>query len=105
MNEAPLVSVVIPTYKRSVQVLSRAVRSVREQTYANVELIVVDDSPADYPGREEVRRYMEPLAGDGVIYLQNERNMGGSLARNRGVSASHGAYIAFLDDDDAFFPD
>ena len=105
MSESPLVSIVIPTYKRGVRVLSRAVRSVQAQTYPNIELVVVDDSPSDWPEREEVRAFMEPLVGPRVLYVQNEHNLGGSLTRNRGCEVAHGEYISFLDDDDVYFPE
>ena len=105
MTEPILVSVIIPTYKRDVRVLTRAVKSVRDQTWPNIEIIVVDDSPRSFPGREAVRAYMEGIADERTFYLQNTRHLGGSLARNRGVSVAHGEYISFLDDDDAYFPD
>ena len=100
----PLVSIVIPTYKRPVKYLSRAVESALGQTYTNIEVIVVDDSPADYSGRDEVKRYIESLGDSRLVYKQNEKNMGGSLARNEGVALAHGEYVSFLDDDDEYLP-
>ncbi len=100
-----LVSVVIPTHKREVACLSCAVSSVLNQTYKNVEIIIVDDSPADYPKRGEVKAYAEGINHERLIYLQNEKNLGGSLTRNRGIDAATGDYITFLDDDDEYTPD
>ncbi|MDD6275655.1 MAG: glycosyltransferase [Clostridia bacterium] len=100
-----LVSVVIPTYKRSVEFLSRAVESVLNQTYQNIEIIVVDDNPAFPEIRKNVENYIRELNSDKVIYHQNEKNLGGSLTRNAGVDLAHGEYIAFLDDDDEFMED
>ncbi len=97
-----LVSVVIPTHKREVECLKKAIDSVLNQTYKNIEIIVVDDSPSTYEKRPEVKAYVEGLDYDKVIYLQNEKNLGGSLTRNRGIDASTGDYIAFLDDDDEY---
>ena len=105
MLEKPLVTVVIPTYKRSVEFLSRAVSSVLQQTYPHVELIVVDDSPSDFRQRPAVAQYMKTLENDRIVYLQNEKNVGGSLARNRGIDAANGEYITFLDDDDEYLPE
>ena len=97
-----LVSIVIPTHKREVECLKTAIDSVLNQTYKNVEIIVVDDSPATYEKRPEVKAYVEGIEHNKVIYLQNEKNLGGSLTRNRGIDAATGDYIAFLDDDDEY---
>lgn len=102
MNE--LVSVIIPTYKRSIDVLSRAVNSVKIQTYQNIEIIVIDDSPDSYEKRVEVEKYMKSISSEKVIYLKNKQNIGGSLSRNRGIVAANGQYITFLDDDDEYMP-
>lgn len=101
-DNTPRVTVIVPTYKRSVNYLSRAVRSVLNQTYSNIEIIVIDDSPSDYEKRDSVKQYMESIASDNVRYFQNEVNMGGSLARNRGIELASGKYISFLDDDDEY---
>ena len=100
-----LVSVIVPTYKRSVPYLSRAIESVLNQTYSNIELIVIDDSPSDFSQRKQIAQYMSSLQDDRVHYLQNEKNMGGSLARNRGIDSAKGEYITFLDDDDEYLPE
>ena len=100
-----LVSVVIPTYKREVSQISAAVESVLAQMYDNLEIVVVDDSPADYPHRSDIREYFENLNDSRILYHQNEVNLGGCGARNKGVEIAHGELIAFLDDDDEFFPD
>ena len=106
MNHNMLVSVIIPTYKRSVKYLSRAVESVLRQTYEWIEVVVVDDSPNEYIERQAICKYMTEIQGKDsrVIYLQNERNMGGSLSRNRGIEACRGDYVTFLDDDDEYKP-
>ncbi|MCD7817091.1 MAG: glycosyltransferase [Bacteroides sp.] len=101
------VSIIIPTYKRDVSFLSRAVESVQKQTYKNIEIIVVDDSPDSYEKRASISDYMDSVLGadDRVIYLKNEKNLGGSLARNRGINTATGEYITFLDDDDEYKPE
>lgn len=104
-GDIPRVTVIIPTYKRSIKYLSRAVQSVINQTYSNVEIIVIDDSPFDYEMRSSVENYMHTLVSDDIKYFQNEKNLGGSLARNRGIELATGEYISFLDDDDEYMPE
>ncbi len=106
MDTSILVSVIIPTYKRDVCYLARALKSVLCQTYEPIEIIVIDDSPEEYSGRKAVAAYMEKIqkTNPSIIYLQNAKNMGGSFARNRGISVCHGEYITFLDDDDEYKP-
>ena len=101
-----LVSVVIPTYKRTWDYLYRAVASVLEQTYKQIEVVVVDDSPDSYEYRGDVKQHMTELCGQDarVRYLVNEQNLGGSFARNRGIEAAAGVYTTFLDDDDEYLP-
>lgn len=101
----PLVSVVIPTYKRKVEYLSRAVNSVINQTYQNIEIIVIDDSPNDYEYRDSIKKYMNSICNEKIKYFQNEKNIGGSLARNRGIELATGEFISFLDDDDEYMPE
>ena len=104
-DKYPRVTVIIPTYKRTVDFLSRAVKSVIAQTYPNVEIIVIDDSPSDYKLRNSIKEYMDTIVNDNIKYFQNEKNMGGSLARNRGIELATGDYISFLDDDDEYMPE
>lgn len=102
MNQQPVkVSAVITTYKRTPQMIKRAAESVLNQTYENIELIIVDDSPSDYELREEVKEMAESL-GERVRYIQHEENKGACAARNTGIKASDGEYIGFLDDDDVW---
>jgi len=93
-----LVSVVLPTHNRPAM-LKRAVSSVLEQTYENIELIVVDD--ASSPGADRVLR---EVSDKRLIVLRNEKKLGGSASRNRGIEKSRGVYTAFLDDDDSWLP-
>lgn len=106
MKDEILVSVIIPTYKRTVNYLSRAVDSVLNQTYRQIEVVVIDDSPDSYPERKAIAQYMADVQkkDSRVLYLQNEKNIGGSLSRNRGIKACHGQYVTFLDDDDKYKP-
>jgi glycosyltransferase involved in cell wall biosynthesis len=91
----PRVSVVIPTYNREWS-LTEALQSVQDQTYTDYEVIVVDDGSTDAtPALLE--------AWDNIRVLSQERR-GVSAARNRGVRAASGEFIAFLDSDDYWLP-
>jgi glycosyltransferase involved in cell wall biosynthesis len=104
MSQKKLVSVIIPTYKRAKN-LTRAIDSVLNQTYKNVEIIVVDDNEPSSKYRLETKKIMEKYQNlNNVIYLTHEKNKGGSAARNTGFRFSKGEYIMFLDDDDEFLP-
>lgn len=99
-----LVSVVIPTYKRPYQTLLRAVKSVLEQSYGNIEVIIVDDSPLDDINRKEVETNVKSIKDKRVKYIQHKNNQGACKARNTGIRYSSGTFIAFLDDDDEWLP-
>ncbi len=98
----PLVSVVIPTYRRPFSMLRQAVDSVLAQTYAPIELIVVSDNP---PDSDDARLAAEGMAAyPQARLIQLERNSGAPTARNRGIREAKGELIAFLDDDDVWLP-
>ncbi len=99
------VSVVIPTYKRS-DTLMRAIESVRNQTYKNIEIIVVDDNDPDTEYRKITQTLMKDnyASSPNIKYIQHEKNKNGSAARNTGLRESVGEYISFLDDDDYYSP-
>ena len=90
-----LLSVIIPTYNR-VRYLERAIRSVVDQSLSCDELIVVDDGSTD--GTSEL---LHRLAADGLRFrVLYQENRGAAAARNRGIMAAQGAFLAFLDSDD-----
>ena len=92
---APSVSVVIPCFNYG-RFLPEVVASIRNQTYGDHEIIVVDDGSQD--DTEAVARAL------GVRYLR-QPNQGPSAARNTGIAAARGRYIGFLDADDAWHPE
>ncbi|MCK1239988.1 glycosyltransferase [Streptococcus uberis] len=101
-DNSPLVSVIIPTYKREVKFISRAIMSVIQQSYENIQLIVVDDSPSNFVHRNEIKKFVTSLNNYNITFIQNEKNLGGSLARNVGIAEAKGKYTTFLDDDDEY---
>ena len=88
----PLVSVIIPTHNRE-QFLEEAINSVSEQTFNDLEILVIDDGSIVNYAKTICSKYKN------CTYYYKE-NGGLSSARNFGISKAKGAYIAFLDDDD-----
>jgi glycosyltransferase involved in cell wall biosynthesis len=95
----PLVSVILPTYNRA-DFLGRSIGSVLGQTFSDFELIVVDDASTDHS-----REVIDAIDDQRLIYLKHERNRGGSAARNTGIKAARGKFIAFQDSDDEWLPE
>ncbi len=89
----PFFSVIIPTYNRK-SLLTKAVDSVREQTYPDWELIIIDDGSNDGTG-QLIANY-----NDSRIRYTHQSNQGVSKARNEGLKQAQGKYICFLDSDD-----
>lgn len=96
---ADLISVVIPSYNRREKLMA-SVESVLAQSYANLELIVVDDASTD--GTAEL---FEAFHDPRLVFLRYEENRGACYARNYGAARSHGAYLAFQDSDDLWHKD
>ncbi len=95
--EPPRVSVILPTYNRP-EMLIEAVQSVLRQTLADFEILVINDAGQD------VLTLLKNLDHSGKIrYLAHEKNHGLAAARNTGLRAARGRYIAYLDDDDIFY--
>lgn len=97
-----MVSVIIPTYKAN-QNLHRAIRSVLNQSYADYEILVIDDNDPESESRKITESLMECYADEErVRYIKHEKNMNGAFARNTGLNAARGELICFLDDDDFY---
>ena len=97
-----LVSIIIPTYNRY-QYVMNAIESIRQQTYSNIEIIVVND-------RSTQQAYYD-ASWNGVTIIHLEKNtkaMFGyacaGFVRNQGIAVAKGTYVAFCDDDDTWFP-
>jgi len=100
LNETvkPIVSVIITTYNRS-NFLKKSTKSVLEQTYKKLELIIVDDCSTD-----ETEQVVYNIKDKRVKYIRHNENMGVHQSRNDGILNSNGKFIAFLDDDDHWLP-
>lgn len=98
-THTPVVSVIVPAYNVS-QFIAEALSSVLAQTFADYEIIVVNDGA---PDTEELERVLEPYR-ERIVYLKQE-NRGLSGARNTAIRAARGEFIALLDADDMWEPD
>lgn len=99
MDLRPLVSAIIPTCNRPILVC-RAIQSVLNQTYKNIEIVVVVDGPD-----KDTVASLEQFRESPVRIVALPLSVGGSEARNIGVRESRGEWIAFLDDDDEWLPE
>src|SRR5262245_57790462 len=99
MSEDALVSVVIPAFNRA-HCIGRAIRSVTNQTYPHIDIVVVDDGSTDGTAKAiQNSGSTRPLQ-----IIQLDKNYGAPEARNRGIASAKGQYIAFLDSDDVWHP-
>ena len=97
MPERALVSVIIPAYNAEAYI-ERALKSISNQTYNNIEIIVVDDGSTD-----DTARIVKSFTDSRIRYLYQENQWLGA-ARNTGIKISKGEYICFLDVDDFYLP-
>ncbi len=97
IQNGPLVSVIIPVYNHP-EWLEKSIKSVLEQTYKNIEIIVINDGSTDDIDS------MEILKDKRIKYCKN-RNFGVAYSRNYGVKLAKGKYVAFLDSDDIWMND
>lgn len=93
-----MVSVIVPTFNRGRTIL-RAINSILNQTYKDIEVIVVDDCSTD-----DTKIKIESLNNNMITYIKHDRNKGACAARNTGIKVARGEYIAFLDSDDEWMP-
>ncbi len=93
------VSIIVPTYNRA-YIIERALQSILNQTYADFETIVVDDASTD-----NTCEIVQSIKDDRIRYIRHERNRGAAAARNTGITAGEGEYVAFLDSDDEWLPE
>ncbi len=98
-NSQPLVSVITPTYNRS-GFLKRAITSVLNQTYTNLEMIIADDCSTD-----DTEQMVSSINDDRIKYIKLESNKGPAGARNIAIKSAKGQYITLLDSDDEYLPE
>lgn len=95
------VTAIITTHNR-IELVKKAINSVLTQTYGTLELVVVDDA-SDVKGYQELKEFSKKNSFK-YIYIPVEQSRGGNYARNLGIKSATGKYVAFLDDDDEWFP-
>lgn len=98
-NSSPVVSVVTPTYNRS-EVIGNAISSALDQTFDDIEILVVDDGSTD-----QTDDVVASFTDERVRYLPLAENQGANAARNTGVREASGDFVAFLDADDEWHPE
>ena len=98
MDNTDLISVIIPTYNRA-HIIKRSVESVLNQTYKNIELIIVDDGSTD-----NTKEIIDSINDKRIKYIY-QANQGAASARNKGIDLAEGQYIAFQDSDDVWHLD
>lgn len=98
MIEKSLVTIITPTFNRG-SLISRAIQSVLDQSYVHFEYLIIDDASTDNT-EEVVKKFNDPR----ISYIRYAKNGGNAVARNVGVKAAKGDFIAFLDSDDEYLP-
>ncbi|WP_144631413.1 glycosyltransferase family 2 protein [Priestia megaterium] len=97
------VSIIIPTYKGA-RCIKRAIDSLLDQTYTDIEIIVVDDNPPNSIERLETEQIIKTYKNK-LKYIKHEKNLNGAAARNSGIKVATGEFVGFLDDDDYYLPE
>ena len=103
-SSCPLVTVIIPTYKRASR-LENALRSVARQSYNNLEIIVVNDNIPGSEWDQKTAKVLVALGDPRLRVVHTLGQTGGGAARNFACRQAAGEYLAFLDDDDEYLPD
>ncbi len=96
-----LISVLMCAYNEPMEYICQAVKSITEQTYRNIEFIII----IDHPDRRDIVSYLDGLADERIRYHINEKNMGLIASLNKGLQLCSGKLIARMDADDIAFPD
>lgn len=101
-NRIPLISVIIPTYKRS-NFIKNAILNVACQSYNNIEIIIIDDNGKGSYEQKQTEDIVNSInIKQAITYFPLTKNSGACFARNYGACISKGRYLAFFDDDDTW---
>ena len=103
VNKFPLVSIIVATYRRD-DSLKFAIQSLMNQSYKNIEVIIIDDNADNYWNKKVENVYNEFKSDKRLRYIKNDGNLGSAKTRNVGIYSSKGEYVSFLDDDDIYLP-
>ena len=98
-----LVSIVITTFNPNVALLEKAIESLLQQSYPNIEIIVIDDCSAPAIS-ESIEALCRQKAERPIVYYRNSDNVGQYISRNTAIGLAKGDYIAIQDDDDVSHP-
>ena len=90
-----MISVIMPVYNAS-KYICQAVESILNQTYKDIELILIDDIGTD----DSIELVKKTFSDNRIKYFRNDKNMGIAYSRNRGLEVATGEFVAFMDDDD-----
>lgn len=99
MEYKPKISIITPTLNRA-YILWRAILSVQNQTFPFFEMIIIDDGSTD-----DTEKLMAQFSDPRLNYIKLEKNQGKSHARNLGLKKAKGEFVAYLDSDNAWYPD
>lgn len=98
-KQQPLVSIIVRTHQRPA-VLYEAIQSIANQTYRNIEIIIIED------GQPSAKEMLEQnFSHLNIVYYATEKSVGRTRAANKGLELARGKYLNFLDDDDLFYAD
>lgn len=98
--ENKLVSVIIPVYNAE-KYISETIESVLNQTYQEIEIVIVDDCSND-KSRQIIENYAVNYSN--IVFHTQDKNYGAAVARNKALRIARGRYVAFLDSDDLWYP-
>lgn len=96
----PLVSVIMSEYNTNINLLKESIKSILNQTYTNLELIIIDDC-----GKNDVKKIVSEFQDERIKIYRNEKNSGLTYSLNKAINLSRGKYIARMDTDDFSYID
>lgn len=102
-KNAPLISIIMSIYNEQEEWIRKSIESILEQTWKNIEFIIVNDNPENEMGKMIINEYIEKDTR--IQLIENERNVGLARSLNRAWQKAKGSYIARMDADDISFPE